>query len=161
TINLTSARARTQLRARLAARWLFLEDAPLIALDEACRTRETRPEPPRPTGAWTKPLASLLDDVERLVGRSLVFTSPPQGVAVTLWVAPPHALEAFDVTPYLDIHSPEKRSGKSRLQEVLNELVPRPELTSRLTEAATFRLIESDDGPPVLLIDEVDTIFGG
>src|SRR5262249_51111638 len=106
-------------------------------------------------------LASLLDDVERLVGRYVVFRSPAQAVAVTLWVAHTHALEAFDVTPYLDIHSPEKRSGKSRLQEVLNELVPRPELASRLTEAATFRLIESADGPPVLLIDEVDTIFGG
>src|SRR5262249_14214532 len=71
------------------------------------------------------------------------------------------ALDAFDTTPYLNIHSPEKRSGKSRLQEVLHELVPRPEYTSRLTEAAMFRLIGSDDGPPTMLIDEIDTVFSG
>src|SRR5262249_19248500 len=71
-------------------------------------------------------LAALLDAVGALLSRYVVFRSTAQRTAVVLWIAHAHALEAFDVTPYLNVRSAEKRSGKTRLLETLTELVPSP-----------------------------------
>jgi hypothetical protein len=70
-------------------------------------------------------LARLLDDVAVFV-RSYVVVSPEQLTALALWVTHAHAIEAADVTPYLAVTSPAMRSGKTRLLEVLELLVPRP-----------------------------------
>jgi hypothetical protein len=104
----------------------------------------------------TVPLSTLLAMVEQFVTRYLVVPSAGL-VAVVLWVAHAHAIEAFDVTPYLAVTSPEKRCGKSRLLEVLEPLVPRPWRALSLTEAVLFRGIEVER--PTLLFDEVDAIF--
>jgi hypothetical protein len=104
-------------------------------------------------------LAALLDAVAALLSRYVVFRSTAQRTAVVLWIAHAHALKAFEVTPYLNVRSAEKRSGKTRLLETLAELVPRPWLTVQPTEAVLFRKIARDD--PTLLLDEVDTIFKG
>jgi len=66
-------------------------------------------------------------------------------------------LDAFDVTAYLHLRSPEKRSGKTRLLELIEVLVPRPWRVVGATAATIFRKIEC--GQPTVLLDEVDTIF--
>ena len=71
------------------------------------------------------PTPAPLDEVRSFVARYVVAT-PYQLDAVALWVAHAHAIEAAETTPYLSIRSPENRSGKSRLQEVLDLLVPNP-----------------------------------
>ena len=81
-----------------------------------------------------------------------------QADAVTLWVAHTHVFDAFGCTPYLAIASAEKRSGKTRLLEVLELLVREPLPTANISDAALFRVI--DERQPTLLIDEVDAIFG-
>jgi hypothetical protein len=43
TVNLTSERARTQLLKKIAEKGVALTEAPLIALDQACRTPPTPP----------------------------------------------------------------------------------------------------------------------
>ena len=83
----------------------------------------------------------LLKDVSRFLRRFIVM-SDHQGVAVTLWVAHTHAFEAADVTPYLTVTSALKRSGKSRLLEVLKLLVREPLPTANISDAALFRAIE-------------------
>jgi hypothetical protein len=75
-----------------------------------------------------------------------------------LWIAHAHAIAAAEVTPYLAILSPEKRCGKSRLLELFEFLVPRAWLVGRPSEAALFRVL-SEEPPPTLLFDEVDTVF--
>jgi hypothetical protein len=102
------------------------------------------------------PLSTVLEAVERLVAHYVVLPLPAR-VVVVLWVAHAHAIDAFDVTPYLAVTSPEKRCGKSRLLEVLEPLVPQPWLAVSLTEAVLFRGIEVER--PTLLFDEVDAIF--
>ena len=82
-----------------------------------------------------------------------------QAVAATLWVAHAHVPEAAVSTPYLAAISPEKRSGKTRLLEVLELLVPRPMFAANVTEAVLFRSLDAEPAP-TLLLDEVDTIFG-
>jgi len=101
--------------------------------------------------------ASLLDDVHNFVRRFVVLDDS-QAVAVTLWAAHTHVFEAFACTPYLAITSSEKRSGKTRLLEVLELLIRDPLPTANISDAALFRVI--DDRRPTLLIDEVDAIFG-
>src|SRR5262245_42192204 len=104
-------------------------------------------------------LAPLLADVEDVLRRYVVFRSPAQVTATVLWTAHTHTFAAFDVTAYLSIRSPEKRSGKSRLLEVLEVLVPRPWRVVGPTEAVLFRKI--DKSTPTLLLDEIDNVFHG
>lgn len=101
--------------------------------------------------------AVLLDDVRSFIRRFVVLDDH-QSVAVTLWVAHTHCFEAFSCTPYLAVSSPQKRSGKTRLLEVLELLVREPLPTANISDAALFRVI--DQRQPTLLIDEVDAIFG-
>lgn len=64
---------------------------------------------------------------------------------------------AADTTAYLAITSAEKRSGKTRLLEVLELVVHAGLPTANTSDAALFRTI-SELGP-TLLLDEVDAIF--
>lgn len=101
--------------------------------------------------------ALLLDDVRAFVRRFVVLDDA-QADAVALWIAHTHVFDAFGCTPYLAITSPEKRSGKTRLLEVLELLVRRALPTANISDAALFRVI--DKQRPTLLVDEVDGIFG-
>jgi hypothetical protein len=100
-------------------------------------------------------LADLLAELAELV-RSYVVLSDEQLTAVVLWVAHTHAIEAADATPYLQISSAEKRSGKTRLLEVLEPLVRRPLMAANASDAALFRAIDQGQ---TLLLDECDAIF--
>jgi hypothetical protein len=100
---------------------------------------------------------AILERVLEFTRRYVVFRSDAQAVAVALWVAHTHAATAADVTPYLAVTSPEKRSGKTRLLEVLELLVPQPLRAASISEAALFRTV--DEGGGVLLLDETDAIF--
>jgi hypothetical protein len=103
-------------------------------------------------------LIASLDMAAVLVRRFVVVTGT-QANALSLWAAHTHALEAFDTTPYLALTSAEKRSGKSRLLEVLELLVREPLQSVNMSDAVLFRVIA--DRQPTLLLDEADTIFGG
>ena len=100
--------------------------------------------------------AILLEDVARFVRRFVVLTEI-QADTLALWLAHTHATEAAETTPYLAITSPEKRSGKTRLLEVLELLAHAGLPTANTTDAALFRSIS--ELSPTLLLDEVDSIF--
>ncbi|MER5882581.1 DUF3631 domain-containing protein [Streptomyces sp. NPDC001941] len=104
--------------------------------------------------------AALLDDVERFHRRFNVFPSEHAYVAVALWDAHAHLIDAFDGTARLAFLSPEPGSGKSRALEIVETLTPRAATTVNATANALFRLVESDGGTPTLLFDEIDTVFG-
>ena len=100
---------------------------------------------------------ALLNELVAYVRRYVVLKDS-QAATVALWIMHTHAIDAADVTPYLAILSAEKRSGKSRLLEVLSLLVARPLSTANISDAALYRSIA--DEQPTLLFDEVDAIFG-
>ena len=100
--------------------------------------------------------AILFDDVVRFVRRFVVL-SKVQLVAIALWIVHTHAIDAANATLYLNITSPEKRSGKTRLLEVLELLIARPWYTGRTSAAALVR--EIDDARSTLLLDEGDAAF--
>jgi hypothetical protein len=101
--------------------------------------------------------ALLLTDLSHFLRRFVVMTED-QAVGIALWVAHTHAFDASDVTPYLTVTSALKRSGKSRLLEVLKLLVFRPLPTANISDAALFRAISQFS--PTLLFDEIDAILG-
>jgi len=111
---------------------------------------ETPDAPVQPT-----PLGKLLDVICEVLQRYVFFQLPEQVTATGLWVVHTWALDAFDYTPYLHVHSAEKRSGKSRLLDVLALLVREPWRTAGVSLAALFRKVERDT--PTLLYDEIDT----
>ncbi|MCH7578257.1 MAG: DUF3631 domain-containing protein [Chloroflexi bacterium] len=101
-------------------------------------------------------LAYLLEHVRTFIRRYVVL-SDAQADAITLWTAHTHAFDAAESTPYLAITSAEKRSGKTRLLEVLEPIVALPWLTGRVTPAALYRRIHAER--PTLLLDESDSAF--
>jgi hypothetical protein len=118
----------------------------------------------RARGLWhdrppaSKPKGALLD-VVAFVQRYVVLPSQHAAVAIAVWVAHTWAIDAFETTPYLLVRSPEKRSGKTRLLEILELLTPRPWHVVQPSGAVLFRKISKDH--PTLLLDEADTIFSG
>jgi uncharacterized protein DUF3631 len=101
-------------------------------------------------------LATTLDSTETFIRRYVALTEA-QYIAVTLWVAHAHALEATATTPYLHVTSPEAECGKSRLLECLEPLTPRPMYAANLTPAVMYRAVQKLT--PTLLIDEADNLM--
>jgi len=102
----------------------------------------------------------LLDQVYAFLGRFVVYPSEHARVAHTLWVAHTHAIDAFESTPRLAALSPEPASGKTRLLEVTEPLVPRPVEAVNVSPAYLFRKVADEAGRPTILFDEIDTVFG-
>ena len=107
---------------------------------------------------WPDPVdgESLLSE---LVGTFHRFVAMPAGAAeaIALWVLHTHTFEAAPITPRLVIKSPVRRCGKTRTIEILSRLVPKPLMTSNVSTAVVFRVIEM--ARPTLLIDEADTFI--
>ncbi|GAB2722230.1 DUF3631 domain-containing protein [Kitasatospora kifunensis] len=122
--------------------------------DSPLKSTET-PDRPGPEDG-----AALLNDVETFHRRYNVFPSEAAYVAVVLWDAHTHLLDAFESTPRLAFLSPEPGSGKTRALEIIDTLAPRPMLTTDVSPAALFRSVSDTEARPTVLFDEVDTTFG-
>lgn len=103
--------------------------------------------------------ADLLDEVREAIRLYCVLPGDHELNAVVLWCALTHLVTEFDYAPRLVIRSAEKRSGKSRLLEVVDTLVYNPLRAVNASVAYIFRSLD-EERPPTLLFDEVDTIFG-
>lgn len=106
----------------------------------------------------TANLATVLDEIEKFLTRYVVFSNDAQPVAITLWIAHTWGFEHAESTPYIAVSGPERRTGKTRLLEVLELLVHEPLFASSITPAAMFRAIDAQS--PTLLLDETDSVFG-
>jgi hypothetical protein len=154
-----------QRRARLGEAVGSSTEAEIVAADDRLRSLSERdahgaveaaanysPDDERPMGV------ELLDEVREMVTRFVVLPDEATVTAVTLYAAATHAQPAWEHATRLVIKSPLKRCGKSRLQEVLAELVHRPIRAANVSTAALVRCIDRDE-PPTFLLDETDAIF--
>ena len=129
------------------------EDRAELARLEAERAQREQQGP----AAEPVALSDLLDDIQSFIHR-FVALSPAQEVVLAVWVAHTYVLhQCFTVTPYLNLTSATKGSGKTRLLEVLNYLVQNPWLTAKTSAAILARKV--DEQKPTLLLDEVDAMF--
>jgi hypothetical protein len=103
--------------------------------------------------------SDILDQLHATLIKYLVFPCPEAADAVTLWVAASHAQPAWEYAPRLNIQSPMKRCGKSRLLDLIEVLCEQPMMMIFASAPTLFRSIDPDE-PPTLLLDETDAIFG-
>jgi hypothetical protein len=117
-----------------------------------------RPPPaPKDKRGPAMPTAVLLGAVEKFLGTYVRFSDAHSRIATTLYVLHTWAVTAADATPYMYVKSPMKRSGKTRLLEILQLACRDALLAASITEAAIFQTIAAKK--PTLLIDEVDALF--
>src|SRR5688572_285208 len=91
---------------------------------------------------------ALLDDVEAFLARFIAYPSEHARVAHALWVAHTHMMQTWDSTPRLAALSPEPASGKTRILEVSELLVPRAVEAVNVSAAYLFRKVGDDEGAP-------------
>jgi phage/plasmid primase-like uncharacterized protein len=90
----------------------------------------------------------ILDGVHAFVGRFVAYPSEHAHVAHTLWIAHTHLMDAWESTPRLAALSPEPSSGKTRVLEVTETLVPHPVEAINTTPAYLFRKVSDPAGLP-------------
>src|SRR5262245_17995671 len=127
--------------------------APVIAPKQTAATMEAKPAPTEP-----RPLGELLNAISAILRRYVVFPLQEQANVIVLWIVHTWLLDAFDYTPYLNVFAAAKRSGKSRVLEVLNLLCRNPRLTSGGSSAALIRTV-NEANPPTILLDEIDAVY--
>jgi hypothetical protein len=105
-------------------------------------------------------VADLLEEIVRFLSSYIVFGDNFQPLALALWTLHTYGIDAADESPYIVITAPDKRCGKTRLRDVLAEIVRRPwQIDAAPTEAVLFRKISAHS--PTLLLDEADALFAG
>jgi hypothetical protein len=131
-------------------------------VEGAARLKAEVSKPKRGNGADTAAQAGagLLDAVRGFLCRFVSYPSEHAAIAHMLWIAHTHLMGAWESTARLSFLSPEPGSGKTRALEVTEPLVPRPVYATNVSPAYLYRKCGSDDGPPTILFDEIDAIFG-
>ena len=116
-------------------------------------------------GDWVTVLAApafspeqLFHAINSFVMRYVVFSRPEHADVITLWILHTWVADYADFTPYIYLHSPVMRCGKTQVHRVVEPLVKNPLRTCNVSEAALYREIE--ESHPTLLWDEIDSIFG-
>jgi len=104
--------------------------------------------------------AKLLDAIAAFLARFVSYPSEHARYAHVLWIVHTWLMVCWDSTPRIAFLSPEPASGKSRALEVTEPLVPNPVHAVNETSAYLFRKVSEDSGPPTVLYDEIDTVFG-
>ena len=98
--------------------------------------------------------AALLEELTALYKKYIVLP-PGAAEALAFWTLYTYVYDAADVNPRLQITSPLKRCGKTRVLEAVSLVARHPLLASNVSPSAIFRVIEQS--APTLLIDEADT----
>lgn len=103
-------------------------------------------------------LNDYLTAVEEFLTRYVAFPSEHEQVAIALWIAHAHLVDEFETSPILAITSAEMRSGKTRVLDCLELLVPRPLRMVTPSEAVLYTAL-AERPRPTLLLDEADAVF--
>ncbi|HEV3038512.1 MAG TPA: DUF3631 domain-containing protein [Candidatus Angelobacter sp.] len=110
---------------------------------------EARKHPPESIGP-------MLDQIDAFLRQYLVC-STQQRTILALWIAHTYCYGLFPVTPYLEIYSPEKRSGKTLCLRLLGLLCNK---TWSPVGANASRLVTRiASSQPTLLLDNWHTLF--
>ena len=107
--------------------------------------------------------AQLLAKVADWIAGYVVFPQPEWARICALWIAHAWLIQGFYTTPRLLFVSPEKRSGKTRAQEVVSALCPNAVNTINVSAAYLFRKLDAAEGErvPTIFMDETDALFVG
>ncbi|HIN85840.1 MAG TPA: DUF3631 domain-containing protein [Myxococcales bacterium] len=129
-----------------------------LAMDASTVPGELDFSDPAPWPEAISDAEKLFDQISARISRYVVLPKAAAD-AIALWVGHAHALDSFNITPRLNLSSPDKGCGKTTLLDVIATLLPRHLRSENCTPAILFRLI--DKFCPTLLLDEVDALFLG
>ena len=101
----------------------------------------------------------VLAEIQSIFDAYVVFPSEEARDATVLWTLHTHVADVFESTPRLAVLSNEPSSGKTRVLELLEELVPNPMKATNIHPAVLYRTIDQS-ARATLLLDEVDCVFG-
>jgi putative DNA primase/helicase len=80
----------------------------------------------------------LLNDLATVFSRYVILPKHAAD-ALALWVVHAWAFDAWDISPFMVLVSPDKRCGKTPILIILQFLTPRSEFASNISAAAVFR----------------------
>jgi len=79
-------------------------------------------------------------------------------LVVANWIVASYFMELWDRFPHLAITSPEKRCGKTRLLQLIEQVVTSPRNVANISPAAVYRLIGMEGPTQTLLLDEAQSL---
>jgi hypothetical protein len=97
---------------------------------------------------------ALLAELESYIRSYVSLAETCYALVIALWLMATHVWPAFDAFPYLVVTSATKRSGKTRLLELISFIASNSRLVANISPAALYRAISADK--PTLLIDEAE-----
>lgn len=110
----------------------------------------------------------LIKKIEEFVKSYLAFETPEVVLPIALWIAGTHCFRLFDSFAYVVITSKTKRSGKTRLSEIISFAASSPMNFSSMTPSTLFRVINPDPKkyyppsdpfiPPTIVFDEAESL---
>ena len=145
--------AEQEARIQVVARRLDEDPAELIEELAATSTPSREGVEPWPDTVET---AVILSELVKQAQRFIVI-SDDAAIATALWAMFAWVHGVATHSPILAITSADIDSGKSTLLHVLKQLIPRPRLTSDLTAAGAYRIVDSEH--PTMLLEEAETVF--
>lgn len=96
--------------------------------------------------------------IAHLLSDYLVFEDADMPLVLALWAASTYECKSFDAFAYLVITSFTKRSGKTRLSEILGMLCNNSQNSAGITPASMFKLINATDNLPTFFFDEAEVL---
>lgn len=99
---------------------------------------------------------NIVQKIESYILDYVVLLEPAYAFPIALWIIGTFCFEQFDAFPYLVITSPTKRSGKTRLSEMISFACSNPRNFAALTGPTIFRSIEQEK--PTIVADEAEKL---
>lgn len=99
---------------------------------------------------------TVIEEIEEFIGKYVTFPDDQYTLPLALWVVGSYCWPGFDCFPYVVITSKTKRSGKTRLAELLSFMSSNPMNCGSMTEATIFRSISQSK--PTIFFDEAETL---
>jgi len=97
---------------------------------------------------------ALVADIESYIRSYVTLAETSYALVIALWAVATYIWTAFDAFPYLVVTSATKRSGKTRLLELISFVASNSRLFTDISPAALYRTIDAEK--PTLLLDEAE-----
>src|SRR5262245_4682690 len=99
---------------------------------------------------------TLIPEIETFIKTYATLADERYSLPLALWILGTHSHMEFDTFPYIVITSATKRSGKTRLSEIMSFAVANPRNFAAVGPSQVFRSIR--DEHPTLVFDEAERL---
>ena len=98
----------------------------------------------------------IVERIENFISRFVSFTDSAYTLPIALWAICTYIFPSFDAFPYMVITSDTKRSGKTRLAELIGFICSNPRSFGAMSPSSMFRIIE--EVQPTIFFDEAEIL---